>query len=76
MLGADVWICADGPVHQSRKQQLYFGVRGIVKVDITLYGANRALHSGHYGNWSPNPPMRLAKLRKKKQQGVHALPGS
>ena len=62
MLGADVWICADGPVHQSRRQQLYFGVRGIVKVDITVYGANRALHSGHYGNWSPNPAMRLAKL--------------
>jgi acetylornithine deacetylase/succinyl-diaminopimelate desuccinylase-like protein len=62
MLAADVWICADGPVHQSRRQQLYFGVRGIVKVDITVYGANRALHSGHYGNWSPNPAMRLAKL--------------
>lgn len=61
-LAADVWICADGPVHQSRRQQLYFGVRGIVKVDITVYGANRALHSGHYGNWSPNPAMRLAKL--------------
>ncbi len=62
LLGADVWICADGPVHQSRRQQLYFGVRGIVKVDITVYGANRALHSGHYGNWSPNPAMRLARL--------------
>ena len=62
LLGADAWICADGPVHQSRRQQLYFGVRGIVKLDITVYGANRALHSGHYGNWSPNPAMRLAKL--------------
>jgi acetylornithine deacetylase/succinyl-diaminopimelate desuccinylase-like protein len=62
LLGADLWICADGPVHQTRRQQLYFGVRGIVKVDITVYGANRALHSGHYGNWSPNPAMRLAKL--------------
>jgi acetylornithine deacetylase/succinyl-diaminopimelate desuccinylase-like protein len=62
LLDADVWICADGPVHQSRRQQLYFGVRGVVKVDITVYGANRALHSGHYGNWSPNPAMRLARL--------------
>ena len=62
LLGADVWLCADGPVHQSRRQQLYFGVRGIVKVDITVYGANRALHSGHYGNWSPNPAMRLVRL--------------
>jgi acetylornithine deacetylase/succinyl-diaminopimelate desuccinylase-like protein len=62
LLGADVWLCADGPVHQTRRQSLYFGVRGVVKVDITVYGANRALHSGHYGNWSPNPAMRLVKL--------------
>jgi acetylornithine deacetylase/succinyl-diaminopimelate desuccinylase-like protein len=62
LLGADVWLCADGPVHQTRRQTLYFGVRGVVKADITVYGANRALHSGHYGNWSPNPAMRLAKL--------------
>jgi acetylornithine deacetylase/succinyl-diaminopimelate desuccinylase-like protein len=62
LLGADVWLCADGPIHQSRRQQIYFGVRGVVTVDITVYGANRALHSGHYGNWSPNPAMRLAKL--------------
>jgi acetylornithine deacetylase/succinyl-diaminopimelate desuccinylase-like protein len=62
LLGADVWVCADGPVHQNRRQQLYFGVRGIVTVDITVYGANRALHSGHYGNWAPNPAFRLAGL--------------
>jgi acetylornithine deacetylase/succinyl-diaminopimelate desuccinylase-like protein len=62
LLKADVWLCADGPVHQTRKQLLYFGVRGVVSMNITLYGADRGLHSGHYGNWSPNPAMRLAKL--------------
>src|SRR6185295_1876227 len=62
ILGADVWLCADGPVHQTRKQLLYFGVRGVVSLNVTIYGADRALHSGHYGNWSPNPAMRLAKL--------------
>lgn len=62
LLKADVWICADGPVHQSRRQSLYFGVRGIVTVNITVYGPRRPLHSGHYGNWAPNPAMRLAKL--------------
>ncbi len=62
LLKADVWLCADGPVHQTRKQLLYFGVRGIVTMNLTLYGANRGLHSGHYGNWAPNPAMRLAKL--------------
>jgi acetylornithine deacetylase/succinyl-diaminopimelate desuccinylase-like protein len=62
LLQADIWLCADGPVHQTRKQLVYFGARGVVTVTITLYGANRGLHSGHYGNWSPNPAMRLAKL--------------
>jgi acetylornithine deacetylase/succinyl-diaminopimelate desuccinylase-like protein len=31
-------------------------------LEITLYGANRELHSGHYGNWAPNPAMMLAQL--------------
>ena len=62
MLGADVWICADGPVHQTRRQLIYFGVRGVVSLNVTVYGADRALHSGHYGNWAPNPAMRLARL--------------
>ncbi|HYP27576.1 MAG TPA: M20/M25/M40 family metallo-hydrolase [Blastocatellia bacterium] len=62
LLQADAWICADGPVHQTRRQLLYFGVRGVVTANITVYGSNRGLHSGHYGNWAPNPAMRLAKL--------------
>ena len=33
-----------------------------MNVDLTVYGANRPLHSGHYGNWSPNPAMLLARL--------------
>jgi acetylornithine deacetylase/succinyl-diaminopimelate desuccinylase-like protein len=62
LLSADVWICADGPVHQTRKPLLYFGVRGVLSATITVYGATRALHSGHYGNWAPNPALRLARL--------------
>jgi acetylornithine deacetylase/succinyl-diaminopimelate desuccinylase-like protein len=62
LLNADVWICADGPVHQTRRQAMYFGVRGIVTATITVYGPNRGLHSGHYGNWAPNAALRLAKL--------------
>jgi len=60
--GADAWIMVDGPVHQTGRKQVVFGVRGDVNVDLTVYGAVRPLHSGHYGNWSPNPAMRLARL--------------
>lgn len=31
-------------------------------VEITLYGPARALHSGHYGNWAPNPATLMANL--------------
>lgn len=41
---------------------MVFGVRGDAHVDITVYGSKRPLHSGHYGNWAPSPPMMLAKL--------------
>src|SRR5688572_19560078 len=58
----DVWLFFDGPVHQSGRPVLTFGVRGIVGFEVTVYGATRALHSGHYGNWSPNPAQLLAEL--------------
>jgi acetylornithine deacetylase/succinyl-diaminopimelate desuccinylase-like protein len=62
LLGADGWIFGDGPVHQSRRPQVVFGVRGVMGAELTVYGPARALHSGHYGNWAPNPSMLLAHL--------------
>ena len=62
LFAGDVWLICDGPVHQTRRQLVAFGARGIAQVDITLYGPRRELHSGHYGNWAPNPAMMLAKL--------------
>ena len=61
-LRADVWLFCDGPVHQSRAQQVVFGVRGVIGADLTVYGPDRALHSGHYGNWAPNPGSLLVSL--------------
>ena len=62
VLEADAWIICDGPVHQAGRKQVVFGARGDVNVDVTVYAAKRPLHSGHYGNWSPNPAMMLARL--------------
>jgi acetylornithine deacetylase/succinyl-diaminopimelate desuccinylase-like protein len=61
-LKADLWLLCDGPVHQSRRMQLFFGARGVTGVELTVYGPARALHSGHYGNWVPNPAVELAHL--------------
>ena len=62
LLAGDVWLICDGPVHQSRRQQIVFGARGVTTLDITVYGPKHELHSGHYGNWAPNPAMMLARL--------------
>ncbi|MFI5311141.1 MAG: M20/M25/M40 family metallo-hydrolase [Gemmatimonadales bacterium] len=62
LLASDVWLFCDGPVHQSRKMQIVFGARGVMGMEMTVYGPARALHSGHYGNWAPNPAALLAEL--------------
>src|SRR5262249_50732865 len=61
-IAGDAWLLCDGPVHQSRRMQVYFGARGVTDVEITIPGPARPLHSGHYGNWAPNPAVELAHL--------------
>ena len=62
LLAADAWIFCDGPVHQSRRMEVVYGARGVVPLELAVYGATRALHDGHYGNWTPNPAAMLASL--------------
>src|SRR5262249_12426779 len=62
LLRTDAWILCDGPVHQSHRMQVYFGARGTTGLELTVYGPNRGLHSGHYGNWAPNPIVLLTHL--------------
>ncbi|MGH7725611.1 MAG: M20/M25/M40 family metallo-hydrolase [Candidatus Eiseniibacteriota bacterium] len=62
LLRGDLWIIGDGPEHPSGRPTVSFGVRGVQGVEITVYGASRELHSGHYGNWAPNPAMMLSRL--------------
>ena len=62
LLAADVLLTGDGPVHQSGRPLIFFGARGDIGLDVTVYGPVRALHSGHYGNWAPNPAMELSRL--------------
>ncbi|MGH9803917.1 MAG: M20/M25/M40 family metallo-hydrolase, partial [Candidatus Acidiferrales bacterium] len=61
-LAADLMIVADGPRDQSGLPMVVFGARGIMTLTLTVYGPAEHLHSGHYGNWAPNPAMRLAAL--------------
>ncbi|MEJ2163681.1 MAG: M20/M25/M40 family metallo-hydrolase [Robiginitalea sp.] len=62
LLEADYLIISDGPVHVSGKPTLTYGCRGITSLTLTTYGPVRPQHSGHYGNYSPNPGVRLAEI--------------
>jgi acetylornithine deacetylase/succinyl-diaminopimelate desuccinylase-like protein len=62
LLQSDLWIICDGPVHQSGYKQTVFGARGDAHLTLKVYGPKNPLHSGHYGNWVPNPVMTLSKL--------------
>lgn len=61
-LQGDVLLLCDGPAHQSGRPQFFFGVRGIVGLEMTVYGPIRAAHSGNYGNWVTNPAVLLSEL--------------
>ena len=62
LLASDLWLIGDAPVHQSRRQMIYFGARGLTGLSVTVYGPIKALHDGHYGNWVPNPAAMATTL--------------
>ena len=68
-LEADLWLFCDGPMHQTRRPQLAYGVRGVTGFELTVYGPARPLHSGHYGNWAPNPIAMLTRLLSSMRDG-------
>ncbi|WP_299439544.1 M20/M25/M40 family metallo-hydrolase [uncultured Aquimarina sp.] len=59
---SDYFIVMDGPAHNSNKPTVTFGCRGITTCSITTYGSKLPQHSGHYGNYVPNPVFSLANL--------------
>ena len=77
LLAADLWLIGDGPVHQSRLPLISFGARGVMGLEMTVYGPARALHDGHYGNWVPNPAVMAANLiaALRNDDGTILIPG-
>ncbi len=77
ILKADMLVILDGPIHLSEQPTLVFGARGIASLRITTYGPRSPQHSGHYGNYAPNPALRLAQLlaSMKDQNGKVTIPG-
>ena len=61
-LAADMLVIFDGPPHVSGAPTLKFGARGIATATLTTYGPVAPQHSGHYGNYLPNPVFHLSRI--------------
>ena len=77
LLQSDFLVINDGPVHVSENPTLVFGCRGITSMTLTTFGPVVPQHSGHYGNYAPNPAFRLAHLLSgmKDEQGKVLIKG-
>ena len=76
-LKSDYLLIIDGPRHPSNKPTLTFGARGISRITLTSYGPIKPQHSGHFGNYAPNPAMNLSKVLSsmKDYSGRVIIPG-
>jgi acetylornithine deacetylase/succinyl-diaminopimelate desuccinylase-like protein len=77
LLAADFLLIFDGPPHASNEPTVTFGARGIATMTLVTYGPKVAQHSGHYGNFMPNPVFDLARILAslKDADGRVTLPG-
>ncbi|MBI3047756.1 MAG: M20/M25/M40 family metallo-hydrolase [Acidobacteria bacterium] len=76
-LTANLMVLLEGPAHPSGRPTVAFGVRGLLALDLTVYGPKVGVNSGNYGNWVPNPALRLARLlaSMKDDEGRVLVPG-
>ncbi len=76
-LSSDAMLIMDGTRPPTNLPTLTFGARGIATIGLTVYGANKALHSGQYGNYVPNPVFSLSRLlgAMKDEEGRVLIPG-
>ena len=77
LLAADMLLIFDGPPHASNEPTVKFGARGIVTITLVAYGPRVPQHSGHYGNYAPNPAFHLSRIlaSMKDVDGRVVIPG-
>jgi acetylornithine deacetylase/succinyl-diaminopimelate desuccinylase-like protein len=62
LLAADLAYSSDGPMHADGRPVVFYGLRGLLYIELRARGANRDLHSGNYGGTVPNPAWTLVQL--------------
>ncbi len=77
LFASDLLLIFDGPPHASNRPTVTFGARGIMTATLVAYGPRVAQHSGHYGNFVPNPAFDLSRILAslKSPDGVVTIPG-
>lgn len=77
LLAADVILIMDGTRPPGNVPTLTFGARGIATLKLTVYGPRSDMHSGQYGNFTPNPVFSLSHLLAsiKDENGRVLIPG-
>ena len=77
LLAADLLLIFDGPPHASNEPTIKFGARGIMTITLEAYGPRVPQHSGHYGNYAPNPAFHLSRIlaSMKDASGQVVIPG-
>ena len=76
-LKSDALLIFDGPKHPSNLPTLTFGARGISDITLITYGPIVPQHSGHFGNYAPNPVFRMSEILSsmKDPNGRVIIPG-
>ena len=76
-LKSDALLIFDGPTHPSNLPTLTFGARGISDITLITYGPIVPQHSGHFGNYAPNPVFRMSEILSsmKDPNGRVTIPG-
>ncbi len=76
-LASNMLVIFDGPRHISNQPTLAYGARGITTLSLEVFGPRAPQHSGHYGNYAPNPALRLSQLLSSMMHsdGRVAIPG-
>lgn len=77
LLRADLVYTSDGGMHPSGRPAVYFGVRGLLYVELEIRGADSDAHSGNKGNVLPQPAWELVDLLQSLRgpDGRAAFPG-
>ena len=69
-LESDALLIFDGPKHPTNLPTLTFGARGISDITLITYGPIVPQHSGHFGNYAPNPVFRMSEIISSMKRSV------